>query len=279
LYGIAGDVVSQLNDPEVKPGVQFGAESTEILSDGSLVSKIRSTCGRMGAAVLIHHPDGSTPGERGFVPALQLNLQRSGYLGAPWIVVHAPSGRSQIVSRVAITELINTSVAEEAVGSGVGIAVENPGPGAGQAILADIRELLWVIAEARDVYASRYGRLAGRSVGLCFDFGHLMAHNDHDLDLEKSLKALEDQPEMVAVCHIHMNDGQGDRHMLLGERTGTHRDAEIERLEEVLLNRVLPAIGNCEVFIMERNSPYELEDLKRSARMLHRSITGGGDGA
>lgn len=273
LLRTSKDLSSSIGDWEAKPGVQFGAESEEMMNDRALLEHLRNRSSEMGVVPIIHHPDRSTPGSPGFISSLQLNLQRSNYLGSKWVVVHPPSDPSPLVSRVAVADLTSDVLIKEVAKLGVGIAVENLGPGKEHRSLGDLNNLSMMIEQIQMGYALKGGESLKGKIGICLDYGHLTAFESRmGRDLGSILERIEGIRENVVVMHVHINDGSGDQHLLLDERPEGLDSEVLDRYESLLLDHVVPSMNNCRMFIIERNSPYSFEDLSEGAKLLAKSV-------
>ncbi len=275
LCRLAGDL-AELAGPGAMAAVQYGAESEDLLANADLLEHLRSLACRTGTMAIIHHPDRSTPGTAGFVRSLLLTLRRSDYLGSKWIVVHAPPGGSGSAFEVACAELADDGIVQEVVRSGVGIAVENHGPSGREPAFGRIEVLASLVSRIREALEDHGGETASRRIGICLDYGHLLAY-EYSAGRGTSYigEALEDWGKLVTVAHIHTNDGSSDQHLLLGERPKGISEPILLEHERILLDEVIPALEECRTYVIERNSPYEMESLLACSRMLSKAIQSG----
>ena len=273
LFRIVREITSPIGRGAL-PGVQFGAESEEMLGDRSMVDEIKRASARAGGPAIIHHPDDSRPSTPGFIPRLQLNLQTSGFLNSDYVVVHPPPATAPMASRLVLADLTNEVTVKGVRRSGVGIALENLGPGRDSPFLGDLEELGAVVLEARDAYRSDDSEDLRDRVGICLDFGHLTAYYGREgRDPLEALDFLRENRELVVAMHVHLNDGTGDQHLLPGERREGLDTDLISGFEEILLDLVIPGLTGCRTYIIERNSPYTMELLHKAARMIADSVS------
>ncbi len=269
LFSMSRDLVSTMDRHRIRSGVQFGAESEGMLSDPSMVEDIRKIARETDGRAVLHHPDRSTPGKGGFVSSLKLNLQRSRYLDSDWVIVHPSPDRSPMASRLTASEITDDVLVSEILRSGVGIALENLGPGRDPPTLGDLHELATTVEMSFDGVRAKVGDAAKNRIGICLDYGHLTAYSSRlGRDLGEVLEWLDDQSDMVVAMHVHLNDGSGDQHLLLGERPSCCDPGILDGYERLLLEEVVPKLEACQTFVIERNSPFRIEDLHKSARML-----------
>ena len=275
LSGLARDLAASAG-PGAMAAVQYGAESEDLLADQGLLEHLRSLASRTGASAIIHHPDRSTPGTEGFVPFLLQSLRRSRYLGSGWVVVHAPTGSSMGAFDIACSALTDDGIVEEVAGSGVGIAVENHGPSEHGRLFGRMEVLGRLVSRVKETYEEKGGEAASSRIGICLDFGRLVAYErSAGRDASGMGEGLEAWSKLVRVAHIHNNDGSGDQHLLLGERPDGVSESILLRHERILLETIIPALDSCRTFVVERNSPYVMESLLASARLLSGAIRSG----
>jgi sugar phosphate isomerase/epimerase len=275
LSRLARDLAASAG-PGAMAAVQYGAESEDLLADQGLLEHLRSLASRTGASAIIHHPDRSTPGTEGFVPSLHQSLKRSRYLGSEWVVVHAPTGCSMSAFDIAYCGLTDEVIVQEVAGSGVGIAVENHGPSEHGRLFGRMDVLGRLVSMVKETYEEKGGQAASSRIGICLDFGHLVAHEcSAGRDASGIGEGLGAWSRLVTVAHIHNNDGSGDQHLLLGERPEGISEPILLRHERMLLETVTPALDNCRTYVLERNSPYRMESLLASAGLLSGAIRSG----
>jgi len=275
LLGLSRRVASSTGDT-VRPAVQFGAESEFIFEERSLLEHLRRESSRRGVEPIPHHPDPLTPGRPGFVSSLQLALQRAGYLGSSWIVVHPSPDSSSLALRETVFDLSADVLIRELRRSKVGIALENLGPGRDPPYLGDLEALSSAIREIQEAYATKGGEALASRIGMCLDYGHLFAFESRvGGRLGALVEMAEEITEQVVAMHIHINDGSGDQHILLGERPDSVNRQVLEESEKLLLEEIVPMMDHCNLFVMERNTPYEVEDLSFAAGLLASSFAMG----
>jgi sugar phosphate isomerase/epimerase len=235
--------------------------------------RIRKASMRTGGPAIIHHPDDSRPSSAGFIPRLQLDLQAAGYLGSNFVVVHPPAEATPMASRLVSSDLVDQVTVNSVKRSGIGIALENLGPARHQPVMGDICEVASVVRTIRREYGERYGPELRTRVGMCLDYGHHIAFCAREgRDPVEALELLREDGDLVVMMHVHLNDGSADQHLLPGERIGGSEDDIITGYENLLLEEVIPGFTGCRTYVIERNSPFRMEELLFAARLIADSV-------
>jgi len=253
--------------------LQLGKESWPLLNDPELLHFLKKECELRGITPITHQTDEAHPLAQGFGDQVCRCLSVSQKVGSPCLIIHLPPHSMNVLKETAQALTLN-EILDSLHQTEVNIALENaayeePAPFFGQT--RSVTKLLETIVYRlkrfhREDLEKRYR--------ICFDYGHFTV-NAHrlGLDVEEVKSLFSTANKKIQALHVHINDGTGDQHLLLGEHP---QNANLERLknfERIYLGELKKLKGEKRIFIIEKGSSFQAQDMIRCFQILDAALS------
>lgn len=266
--------VTQPFRPKYQAVLQFGHESWPFLIDPDFLQFLKHERELREVTPIIHQLDHAHPLAEGFSDWVRRYLNISQEVGSPCLIIHLPPHSVDILKETA-NALTVDQILDSLHRNEVGIALENlsykePAPFFGR--LENVAALFENIAN-RLKEAQRED--LERMFGICFDYGHFTsyAYNCGQDVEEKMERFLSVADEKIQVMHVHVNDGTADQHVLLGEYPQNVNLKMLKKLERICLTALKRLGGKHRIFIVEKNNPFQAQDMIRCFQILDQALS------
>ncbi|KPV62463.1 MAG: Xylose isomerase-like TIM barrel [Candidatus Bathyarchaeota archaeon BA1] len=271
------DLTSTITQPfrsKYQVVLQFGHESWPFLSNPSLLQFLKQRCKVGGVTPIIHQLDHIHPLTEGFSDWAQRYLNVSQEVGSPYLIIHLPPHPMNVLKETAEALTVD-QVLDALSRNEVSIALENlcyeePTPFFGQ--LKNVATLLEKIVS--ELKKTQHEDLE-RRFRICFDYGHFTEYAHHcNQDVKEKVGGfLSVMDERIEMLHVHTNDGTADQHLLPGEYPRNVNLRMLKKLERICLATLKRLSGKNRIFIVERNSPFQIQAMIHCFQILDQALS------